>query len=290
MLRNKSFTKSFDMIIFSNSKINLGLWILSKRDDRFHNISTIFYPILWHDVIEIIPNYSMPSDINIYVSGINLNIDKKENLIYKAYQIITQKYPHLPYMDVYLHKNIPHGAGLGAGSANAAYFIKACNELLNLNLSEDAMKKMAGLLGADCSFFIENKPVIASGKGDILSPINVNLSSYYLLVVYPNISISTKYAYSKITPKLRAEKLEDIIQLPITDWKKYLTNDFENFVFQEFSLIEKIKNTMYENNALYSSLSGSGSAVYGIFDTKPPLNLYTNYKYYLAHPPNYFSS
>lgn len=269
------------MIIFSNAKINLGLWVLNKRSDGYHNISTIFYPIYWQDVIEIIPDYSQNNDIAIYVSGIHLNIDKKENIIYKAYQIINQLYPDLPYLNIYLHKNVPYGAGLGAGSANAVYFIKACNQLLNLNMPAQILQNIASQLGADCVFFIDNKPALASEKGDVLTPVSINLSSYYLLVVYPNISISTKEAYSNIIPKHRNEKLADIIHLPITEWKNYLTNDFENNIFRKYPVIEKIKRMMYEQNALYSSMSGSGSAVFGIFENKPDLSAFQQYRYYL---------
>lgn len=270
------------MILFSNSKINLGLWVLNKRADGYHNIATIFYPIYWQDVLEIIPDDSSNGNITIYTSGIPLNIPTTENILYKTYQILKQQYPNLPSVKVYLHKNVPHGAGLGAGSANAAYFIKACQQIFNLNLTTQTMQDMASTLGADCAFFILNQPSLALEKGNILLPINVHLPPYYILVVYPNFPISTKEAYSKITPKHRHEKLEEIVQLPISEWKYYLHNDFENAIFPHYPVIKQIKEMMYNQGALYSSMSGSGSAVFGIFKEKPNLNVFTQYHFYLG--------
>ncbi|GAB4205251.1 MAG: 4-(cytidine 5'-diphospho)-2-C-methyl-D-erythritol kinase [Bacteroidia bacterium] len=274
------------MIVFSNSKINLGLWILNKRPDGYHNISTIFYPIHWCDIIEIIPNDSEQNQINIQTSGISLNIPSNHNIIYKAYRLLLDKYGNLPALKIFLHKNVPFGAGLGAGSANAAFFIKSCNSLLNLNMTPEEMKNISSTLGADCAFFIDNIPALASQKGDVLSHIPLSLHQYYILVIFPNIPISTQEAYRNIMPFERKESLLDIVQLPITEWKNYLTNDFENNIFKTYPLIEKIKQSLYENGAVYASMSGSGSSVYGIFNDKPDIKAYKEWICFLEQPRN----
>lgn len=275
------------MLYFSNSKINLGLWILRKREDGYHDIATIFYPIDWSDILEVILVNDNQRDIRIFNYGLPLHITLKDNIIYKAHQLMLQK-GYINYIqdsiEVYLYKNVPFGAGLGAGSANAAYYIKMINTLYELNLSVEDMKNLASLLGADCAFFIENRPALASGKGDILKPISINLSSYYLLVVYPDIFISTSEAYQNVRPVMRKDKLEEIIQLPIKNWKEYLCNDFEQYIFMKYPLIKQIKEQMYQDGAIYSSMSGSGSAVFGLFEKEPPLAHYSFSKIYLKKP------
>lgn len=272
------------MIVFSNSKINLGLWILNKRADGYHNISTVFYPIGWSDVLEIIPDYSKQNDLNITTYGIPLNVDKKDNILYKAYQLLLNQCGSLPFLNVYLYKNVPFGAGLGGGSANASYFIKACNQLLNLNLPLNNLLSIASQLGADCAFFINNIPSVASEKGNVLNPVELSLSQYHILVVYPNIAISTKDAYQNVIPKQRNEHLTDILKLPINEWKNYLHNDFENYALSKYPILQEIKQSMYENTALYASMSGSGSAVYGIFKNKPDIKIYSSFRVYLETP------
>lgn len=276
------------MIVFSNSKINLGLWVLNKRTDGYHNISTIFYPINWKDILEIIIDNSSSNQIIIKNYGISLDIPVHQNIIYKAYLLLLEKFQKLPAVNVHLFKNVPFGAGLGAGSANATFFIKALNDLLKLNLSKEELKNLVVKLGADCAFFLENKPVIAKEKGDKFQPISVNLNAYYILIIFPNINVSTAEAYKNIIPKMRSEKLEDIIQMPISEWKNYLENDFEKVVFKSYPLIAEIKNELYKQGAIYASMSGSGSAVYGIFSEKPELNNFKEFKYFLNTP--YLSS
>lgn len=272
------------MLVFSNAKINLGLWILNKRPDGYHNISTIFYPIHWCDIIEIIPDNSKQNQIDIQTSGISLNIPAHQNIIYKAYHLLLDKYQHLPALKVFLHKNVPFGAGLGAGSANAAFFIKSCNSLLNLNMSPEEMKNISSTLGADCAFFIDNISALASQKGDVLNPVVLSLRHYYILVVFPHIPISTQEAYKNVIPFERKESLLDIVQLPVTEWKKHLTNDFETNIFKTYPLIKQIKQSLYDGGALYASMSGSGSALYGIFNDKPDVKPYSKWTYYLESP------
>lgn len=272
------------MLVFSNSKINLGLWILNKRKDDYHTISTVFYPIDWCDVIEIIPDFSKHNSIHIRVFGIELNIPANNNIIYKAYQLLLNKFTQLPYLNVYLYKNVPFGAGLGAGSANATCFIKACNQLLQLNLSAAEIKKLVASLGADCAFFVENIPALASGKGDILNPIPLNLNEFYLLIIFPNLHISTQEAYRQVKPQLRTMNLKEILQLPITEWRYHLENDFEKSIFKEYPILNELKQSFYKQNALYASISGSGSAIYGIFKEKPHTTDYQAFKYHLKAP------
>lgn len=270
------------MIVFSNSKINLGLYILNKRTDGYHDISTVFYPIMWKDIIEILPDSRHQNQINITTYGISLNISIKENIIFKAYQLLIQRFHYLPSLNVYLYKQVPFGAGLGGGSANAAFFLKSCNTLLNLNLSKEELKSLAANLGADCAFFIENTPCLASGKGDILTPIDFNLSSYYIYVIYPNISISTKEAYQSIVPIQREVNYNSILQLPLTEWKYHLENDFEKAIFTKHPILQNIKQQLYEQGALYASMSGSGSALFGIFKEKPCIKINSDYKTYFG--------
>ncbi|HPQ09586.1 MAG TPA: 4-(cytidine 5'-diphospho)-2-C-methyl-D-erythritol kinase [Bacteroidia bacterium] len=276
------------MIVFSNSKINLGLWVLNKRTDGYHNISTIFYPINWKDILEIIIDDSSSNQIIIKNYGLSLDIPVQQNIIYKAYQLLLEKFKKLPAVNVHLFKNVPFGAGLGAGSANATFFIKALNDLFKLNLSKEELNNLVVKLGSDCAFFLENKPVIAKEKGDKFQPISVNLNDYYILIIFPNINVSTAEAYKNIIPKMRSEKLEDIIQMPISEWKNYLENDFEKVVFKSYPLIAEIKNELYKQGAIYASMSGSGSAVYGFFSEKPKLNDFKNFQYFLNTP--YLSS
>ncbi len=274
------------MVIFSNSKINLGLWVLSKRADGFHNIETIFYPINWRDVIEIIPDTNTKTQgIALYCSGITLSITETDNIIYKAYHLLCLQFD-LPYLKVFLHKNVPFGAGLGAGSANAAYFIKACNALFSLGLSNNEMVALCNKLGSDCAFFLDNKPCKGTERGGILTSINVDLSMYYILVVYPNVIIPTKDAYNNTAPMPRDFGIESIVSLPIVKWKDELSNDFEKSIFQNYPNIKQVKDKMYQKEAVYASLSGSGSAVYGIFTEKPPIesNEFKGLKVFLQNP------
>lgn len=270
------------VIVFSNSKINLGLYILNKRTDGYHDISTVFYPIMWKDIIEILPDFNHQNQINITTYGISLNIPIQENILFKAYQLLIQRFNYLPSLNVYLYKQVPFGAGLGGGSANAAFFLKSCNTLLNLNLSNDELKSLAANLGADCAFFIENTPCLASGKGDVLTTISLDLSDYYIYIIYPKMVISTKEAYQSIMPIQRAVNLNSILQFPLTEWKYHLENDFEKNIFTKYPILQNIKQQLYEQGALYASMSGSGSAIFGIFKEKPSIKINSDYKTYLG--------
>lgn len=254
------------MIIYPNAKINLGLHVIEKRSDGFHNIETVFYPVAWEDILEVLPDPSKESGVSFSSSGIPIPGDAKDNLCVKAYELISKDYP-MPAVKVHLHKIIPIGAGLGGGSSDAAFFIKALNEIFELNLAWGELHHYAKQLGADCSFFITNKPVLAEGKGDQLESIAVSLRGMYVAIVYPGIHVNTAEAYGGITPKKPIIALENlIVETPIEKWKDVLINDFEKTVFEKFPAIKALKEKMYERGAIYSAMSGSGSAVFGVFE------------------------
>lgn len=261
------------MVIFPNAKINIGLNILKKRTDGYHNIETVFYPIGASDILEINPSK------HLKYSNTGLIIDKgelKQNLIFKAYQILKENY-QLPPVNIHLHKMIPPGAGLGGGSSDASHTLMLFNELFSLNLSKEELTEYARKLGADCAFFLQNRPLIAHEKGDLFDDLHLNLSGLYLLIVVPEISISTKEAYQNIKIKKPEKTINQIIQnKPIDHWKEYLKNDFEDYVFLKYPVIKEIKRHLYKKGAVYASLSGSGSAIYGLFKSPPPDDSYLN--------------
>lgn len=253
------------MIVFPNAKINLGLDIVEKRADGFHNIETIFVPINWCDVLEVVEFKNGLTDIELSITGLPVAGNINDNLLVKAYRLLQADY-NLPKVKVHLHKIIPMGAGLGGGSADAAFFLKALNDLCKLNISLENLKKYAAQLGSDCAFFIENKPLYAIGKGDIFKNIEFNLTDLTIVVVYANVHVSTALAYSKVKPEIPLCNLTDTVIEPILNWKTKMKNDFETSVFQEYPLLADVKEQLYNAGALYAAMSGSGSAVYGLFD------------------------
>ena len=271
------------MIEFPNCKINLGLNITQKRPDGFHDIETVFYPVKWSDALEIIEGGTAPFELS--VSGIKVEGKMEENIIFKAYKLLAAEHT-LPNLKVYLHKVLPMGAGLGGGSSDAAFFLKLANKQLKLDLSTEKLTTIARKLGSDCAFFIENSPVFAKGKGDEFEPLNVDLSPYHILVVYPGIHSNTKEAYEGCVPAVPGKSIKEIIAQPIGTWKNELKNDFEKTIFKKYPEIEKLKQQFYDNGAVYASLSGSGSAVFGIFGTKPEIVLNKNYLWFLREPNN----
>lgn len=269
------------MVIFPNAKINIGLNIVEKRPDGFHNIESIFYAIPLCDALEIIENNdSTDTPIIFSSSGIEIPGDANDNLCIKAYHLIAKDYA-LPKIKVHLHKHIPIGAGLGGGSADAAFFIKLLNEKFELGLAWGEMHHYAKQLGSDCSFFISNKPSYVQGKGDEFESISLDLSIYHITLIYPNIHINTAKAYSGVKPKASARSLEnDLLQLSVEQWKEFVHNDFEDSIFPQFPEIKKIKEELYAHGAVYAAMSGSGSTVYGIF--KEASNLKVKYKDYFV--------
>ena len=260
------------MICFPNAKINLGLNVISKRADGYHNIETVFYPVNLCDALEIVPATEGKTVFN--QTGIPIIGNPEDNLVMKVYNLLKKDFD-LPEISIYLRKQIPVGAGLGGGSSDVAFMIKMLNDFAGLKLSVEQMEDYAGRIGADCPFFIQNKPVFAEGSGNVFSPVTVSLQDYNLVIAKPSVSVSTKEAYAKIKPQHPKVSLKEIIRLPIEEWKSRLFNDFEPGVFTQYPEIGEIKQRLYDEGALYASMSGSGSAVFGIFD-KPVQFYYKN--------------
>lgn len=254
------------MLSFPNVKINLGLNIVSKRRDGYHNIESCFYPVPWCDVLEIIRS----GTFEFTSSGLIIPGAQASNLCISAYQLLRDQYKIGP-VRIHLHKVIPVGAGLGGGSSDGAFTIKMLSNLFGLNLSESVMETLAGILGSDCPFFIKNKPVFAKGTGSEFHPVEIDLTGKYIALKHPGIHVSTKEAYSAMRPEKPEIPIPVILNHPHNDWKGLLKNDFEKFVFPNHSPIQELKEQLYKKGALYASMSGSGSAVYGIFDNKPDL-------------------
>ena len=254
------------MICFPSCKINLGLRVTQKRADGFHALETVFYPITLTDALEIIiePNTNA-APITCTSSGLAIKGDPTDNLCYKAYFLLKNDYPSIPNIKMHLHKKIPMGAGLGGGSSDGAFTLVTLNQLFNLQLSEQVLLEYALQLGSDCPFFIINTPAFATGRGEILTPTSIDLSGYTIVIVNPGIAISTKLAFSLITPKIPETHLAAVIQQPISTWKDALINDFEQPIFNSFPELARIKETLYENGAVYASMTGTGSTIYGIF-------------------------
>jgi 4-diphosphocytidyl-2-C-methyl-D-erythritol kinase len=273
------------MIVFPNCKINLGLHIARKRDDRFHDIQTVFYPLQLRDALEIIPNNSSQEPANrtgrLTVSGLPIEGETNNNLCIKAYELLKRDFPQLPGINIYLHKAIPMAAGLGGGSSDGAFMLKLLNEKFTLNLSVEKMLDYSLELGSDCPFFIINKPCYATGRGEMLETIPLNLSNYSWMLVQPGIQINTAWAFGQVTPSTPQRSLREIVLQPAETWKGLLTNDFESPVFKHYPALKEIKEELYASGAIYASMTGSGSCIYGIFPKgKAPHNLFPAYKCY----------
>ncbi len=292
------------MMVFPNAKVNLGLKVLRKRNDGFHDIETVMIPIGLYEVLEII--VAETENTKMYVSGIDIRThgnyyeppaiqkkenslisglvmgseskslslrmlsgeDLKQNLVMKVYELLKKDFG-LPSVYIHLHKAIPVGAGLGGGSSDAAFAIKLFNELFELGLTDEKQMNYASMTGSDCAFFIRNTPAIATGRGEILSPLNLNLKDLFIYVVKPDFSVNTGYAYSLTKPSETGISLNDIVKMPLEDWKNNLKNDFEKPVFGIYPELSAIKNKLYASGAVYAAMSGSGPAVFGIFKNLP---------------------
>jgi 4-diphosphocytidyl-2-C-methyl-D-erythritol kinase len=252
------------MICFPNAKINLGLNIVEKRTDGFHNIESIFYPVKGlNDILEVIEN--VDSTENIFTSsGIEIPGNADDNLIMKALKLIAEQRT-IPAVKVHLHKHIPIGAGLGGGSADASFFIQLMNEKFKLGFSIDEMLNLASQLGSDCAFFIKNETAYATEKGQLLEPLNFDLGNAVLVLIFSPLHISTKEAYAGVIPAASSIKLTELIHEPIEHWKTQMKNDFELSVFNKFSELEQTKKWLYDQGAVYASMTGTGSTVFGIF-------------------------
>jgi 4-diphosphocytidyl-2-C-methyl-D-erythritol kinase len=259
------------MISFPPCKINLGLNVLRKRQDGYHDIDTCFFPIPFTDILEVIPSKAF----SLSLSGITIPGSAEENICAKAYRLMQEKFSLSP-VNIHLHKNVPTGAGLGGGSADGAYTLRLVNEVFDLGLTQNDLAKYAITLGSDCPFFVYDSPMIGKGRGELLTPVSLSLQGFYLILVNPGIHVSTAEAYSGIVPATQGTGIADSIRLPLAEWRGNLKNDFEESVFKKYPEIEKIKAEFYESGALYTSMSGSGSSVYGIFnsETEPPKKIH----------------
>lgn len=253
------------MITFPNAKINLGLNIVEKRPDGYHNLETIFYPINLQDALEVTRRENNDKEYTLHISGAPLEGEPEDNLVVKAYKLLKKDYPGLLPVDIHMYKHIPAGAGLGGGSSDAACMIKLLNDKFSLGLSTERMEEYAVKLGADCAFFIRNKPVFATGIGNLFEPVELSLKGYHIILIKPDIFVFTRDAFAEIKPVRPAVSLKEIVKQPMETWKHSMKNDFEDSVFKKFPEIAAIKDELYDLGAVYAAMSGSGSSVYGIF-------------------------
>lgn len=257
------------MLTFPNAKINIGLNIVEKRPDGFHNIESVFYPVNWCDALEIVPT----EQFRFESSGLSIPGDTANNLCIKAYNLLRNSQPKMANESVHfhLHKVIPMGAGLGGGSADGAFALKILNEIFELDLSTTDLQHYARQLGSDCAFFIENRPVFCFNKGDEFEDFSLNLKGRYIVLVNPEIHISTAEAYAGIKPQKAGVSLKEALKLPLNKWEGLVKNDFEENLLSKYPAIAETKKTLYKQGALYASMTGSGSTVYGIFETEKDL-------------------
>ena len=249
------------MIAFPHAKINLGLSIISKRPDGFHNLETIFYPVPLKDALEIV----LSEETKIHQGGFEIPERQEGNLVMKAYFLLKKNYPKVGSLDIHLHKAIPLGAGLGGGSSDAAEMLKLVNQFFDLKIPSPVLAGYALQIGSDCPFFLQDSPCYATGRGEILEPVSFSLSGYSILLVHPEIRVDTAWAFSKITPAKADGGLKNKIRMPVESWASSIKNDFEAPVFNEYPSLQKIKENLYANGAFYASMTGSGSTLFGIF-------------------------
>lgn len=254
------------MVIFPHCKINLGLHVVSKREDGYHNIETCFYPVPRFDVLEVIPS----PDFSFHQSGLSIPGASTDNLCIRAYQLLKNDFQLEP-IRIHLHKVIPMGAGLGGGSSDAAHMLKLLNDLFHLNLSAIQLSSYAARLGSDCTFFTQSQPMLGSGRGEILENIAIDLKGYWLCLVKADVHVSTAEAYAGMVPQPPSRSLKEILSLPMENWKLLLVNDFEKTIFNKFPLLNEVKEKLYSFGAAYAAMSGSGSTVFGLFKEKPSL-------------------
>lgn len=276
------------MIRFPNAKINLGLNILEKRPDGYHNLETIFYPLQLHDALE----FQTAQNLHLEVSGASVPGLPEDNLVMKAYHLLKKDFQRIPDLHIHLLKHIPTGAGLGGGSSDASHLLLMLNEAFQLDLNQETLMAYALQLGSDCPFFILNRPCFAESRGEILQPIHLDLSSYFFVLVKPELAVSTAWAFSQITPSKPSNSLSKLIQEPISDWKEALKNDFEAPVFAAHPFLSQIKQSLYDAGAVYSAMSGSGSTIYGLYhhQYREVVQLKLNRMHFPGQASIYFSS
>jgi len=256
------------MISFPNAKINLGLNIVRKRDDGYHDLETLFYPVSLRDALEILP----ASDASVNTPGVSLHLSGKtvegspdKNICVKAWHLLKADFPDLPPIDLHLYKSIPMGAGLGGGSADGSFTLKMLNDLFDLGLTGASLEVYALKLGSDCPFFIRNTPCFASGRGERMIESTLDLSDYSFLLVHPGIHVSTAVAFSGVKPTVPQQQIPEIVSMDVEMWRGRLVNDFERTVFAAFPAIQTLRDSLYDAGARYAAMTGSGSSVFGIF-------------------------
>jgi len=258
------------MIIFSPAKINIGLHILEKRPDGFHNLQSVMHPVGLCDILEISPIQSVNQTFLFSQSGLRFESDQENNLCVKAWEMLAKE-TDLPPLEMHLHKQIPIGAGLGGGSSNASSALMGLNSLAENPLSNERLSELAASLGSDCPFFLHNEPMMMEGRGEILSPLHLKLDGLYLVLLFPEIHVSTAEAYQGVTPATPDHLLKELIREPLSRWREIIENDFEKSLFGSYPQLRIIKEQLYMSKAIYASLSGSGSSLYGIFEKRPSL-------------------
>lgn len=267
------------MIIFPIAKVNLGLNVVERRPDGYHNLQTVFYPVGIQDALEIFPmaeDFPSEVDCDIKVSNIPIEGDEQRNLVVRAYQLLKQDFPNLPRLHVHLYKGIPTQAGMGGGSSDASAMLRLLNTSFQLNLSDEKLISYASKLGADCAIFILNRPAYAEGIGEKLYPMDIDLSGWYMAVVRPDIPVPTKEAFARIKPHFPQKCCRDIVMQPVETWKEELVNDFEESVFALHPELAAIKERLYQLGATYAAMSGSGSALFGLF--RQPIDLRSSFE------------
>lgn len=254
------------MILFPPAKINLGLRVSGKRADGYHELESLMLQVPWCDILEIVQR----NTLSFTGTGIPIPGDPESNLCLRAYHLLREKF-QLPPVAIHLHKNIPMGAGLGGGSADGTYTLLILNRLFQLELNPDQLRAYALELGSDCPLFVEALPQLATGRGEILEPFQLNLTGYHLHLLNPGIHVSTKDAFAGLSLDQQGTSIREILIKPLADWKGELKNDFETSVFAKHPELKELKSALYTNGALYAAMSGSGSTLFGIYAQKPSL-------------------
>lgn len=268
------------MLRFPNAKINIGLYITGKRNDGYHDLETVFYPVQLKDALEI-TGPPVPG-ITIELSGLPVAGARENNLVWKAWKLLERDFPErITPRAIFLHKAIPMGGGMGGGSSDGAFMLQMMNDYFDLNLETVQLEAYALQLGSDCPFFIRNKPAFASGRGEVLEPLALDLSGYDIRLICPEIHISTAMAFAGIQPAAAGFNLRELMSLPVTSWRDHIRNDFEAHVFTLFPVLQQIKQQLYDQGALYASMSGSGATMYGIFEKGSQPELQTGIPYHM---------
>lgn len=258
------------MVVFPCCKINLGLNVISRRPDGYHNLETVFYPIPLHDNLEVVEATNATAPYYLHETGIHIEGEPENNLVVRVLNQLRETYSEIPPVEIWLHKRIPSGAGLGGGSSDAAFMMRLLNEQYSLGMNDEDIEYRLSRLGADCAFFNKAVPCFATGIGDQMMPIALTLAGWNFVLVKPDIHVSTREAFSMITPRRPEHSLLEAISHPVEEWRGLVVNDFEKSVFMHHPEIAAIKMTLYDMGAVYASMTGSGSSVFGLFQTRQP--------------------